>query len=590
MLFEEFYDMKQISTISEIPYWKVYKFLRAKVRKSELRCKQLAAKVALVREFFLQDDISLICPEARHEGHRYCQETLPVLYEIFKAWMRDVAIDKGWYDAGDFWIAHKIGYSTFARMRPREVRSSSKVTPRMCVCDRCENCKNPIEMLQSKNVVGLPKTSLHDIFKELWCDYDRKDKFPAYVCAKRSCPHCSTDSFKEKILDQNRNIDWQMRVKYQWWVKTPIPGSYTSKKLALVDKEATLEELLDVLCAKLAKESMHFFVSIFQAQQIRDLRRNLRPRVLMSTMDFAQNYLNTYQDEPQGTHWAHVQTTMFPIVNCYTCPRVGCPEQVLHEQIFFSNDIRNHNHFCVDTCTAESLRDLEENYNLRFDCQIRVTDNCPKQFKSKGPFIRLSESRFPTIYTYFGARHGRSLADRAVGVTKREMNRARLARVTTLRNAREIYEYLKKKDVLPKGPNSCCHYIRTHHLIEEIDVGKFVPDKGLDGTTKFHEVRSTGVDNVVEARDLACLCDGCLWRDCDCIYEKWVQPWRKFTLDKAVGKNIENVHFPLRYRKPKCKPCVESVATCGSIADLSDVREADLIPICDPSSIPPNVQ
>jgi hypothetical protein len=313
-------------------------------------------------------------------------------------------------------------------------------------------------------------------------------------------------------------------------------------------------------------------------------------------MDFGQNFLNKYQDEPQSTHWNHVQTTLFPIVNNYLCPEPNCGEIVTHEQIFITPDIVNHNHYTVAACSEVGLNELRTVYGLDFDLIIRVTDNCQDQFKSKGPFRHLSRVETPTIYTFFGPRHGKSSADRATGVAKKEMRRARDSRSVTLRDAKEIFDYMKSKDISGLDTEGCCHFIRTHHYIDNIDTSMETPVSGVDGTMSFHEFRSTGHRDVVECKTLACFCDYCMWGEGECEYTDWTRPWVWRGMGKVrpfdrQGNHLDNEHFPIQYIPRKCTVNEKEMTEIGTIFSsqndrLDDVVEADTIHLQFDDDIP----
>jgi hypothetical protein len=205
-------------------------------------------------------------------------------------------------------------------------------------------------------------------------------------------------------------------------------------------------------------------------------------------------------------------------------------------------------------------------------------------------------SEIPTIFAFFGARHGRSLADRATGVAKKEIVRARNSRFVTLRDAYEMYEYMSQKNITPKE-GECCHFIRTYHYIpNEIDTSLEIPNTGLEGTMSFHEVRSTGFVDVLECRKLACFCDGCLWQEGPCRYSKWQEPYVWRTIDKTLlvddeGKAVVNEEFPVSYRPPKFARREIDDSEVGTICTnyherLAEVVEADSMRLLFDDDIP----
>ena len=137
-------------------------------------------------------------------------------------------------------------------------------------------------------------------------------------------------------------------------------------------------------------------------------------------MDFAQNYLNKYQDEPQSVHWHHQQTVLHPVVNYYKCPQTN--KTITEEHMLVTNDLK-HDRCAVDAFQAKSLEHLKSN-GLKLKKIIQFSDNCLSKYKSKGPFEIISLSSTPIIRFFFGSRHGKGPADGAIGRAKQATNNA----------------------------------------------------------------------------------------------------------------------------------------------------------------------
>ena len=50
----------------------------------------------------------------------------------------------------------------------------------------------------------------------------------------------------------------------------------------------------------------------WQRDQFQRLKENLPDDWVIATMDFAENFLCKFQDEPQSADWAYKQVTVFP--------------------------------------------------------------------------------------------------------------------------------------------------------------------------------------------------------------------------------------------------------------------------------------
>jgi hypothetical protein len=201
-------------------------------------------KKRYVAEFFTLEHISLVCPEGRHEKRRYCREPLPILFREYGHFMEEKGEQLG-HDVDTFCETYMVAYSTFCKYRPSHVKPSSRVPPRMCVCEYCENIRFCQQALEEARVKGIPR-SIHEILRKTWCPYDYPTKkFPQYMCAKRKCSTCGekkgTNKFQSDIkqLRDNRNVQWEMSLSYQMWGRRNA-----GDKLELLDKTASVADVL----------------------------------------------------------------------------------------------------------------------------------------------------------------------------------------------------------------------------------------------------------------------------------------------------------------------------------------------------------
>ena len=77
---------------------------------------------------------------------------------------------------------------------------------------------------------------------------------------------------------------------------------------------------------------------------------------------------------------------------------------------------RVYDKFAVKTFEQILLSEIKKSISIKRILQH--CDNCSGQYKSFGPFQFISESEVPIVWTFFGARHGKSEADGVVGYIK----------------------------------------------------------------------------------------------------------------------------------------------------------------------------
>ena len=110
---------------------------------------------------------------------------------------------------------------------------------------------------------------------------------------------------------------------------------------------------------------------------------------MLQVLDFGQNYMNVYQDEPPGSHWDHQQTVIHPIVNYYN--KDG--KLVIDEHIMITDDL-HHDKFAVRAFEKQTLDHLKSKGFIPQQI-IQFCDNCASQYKSKGLFSLFQKVKFP---------------------------------------------------------------------------------------------------------------------------------------------------------------------------------------------------
>ena len=81
-----------------------------------------------------------------------------------------------------------------------------------------------------------------------------------------------------------------------------VDPNYGHFRLNIVTKYGTKNELIEQYLADLKEMSYHLFSCHWNYNQFIHCKENLKPGQLLQVLDFGQNYMNVYQDEPQGVH------------------------------------------------------------------------------------------------------------------------------------------------------------------------------------------------------------------------------------------------------------------------------------------------
>ena len=235
--------------------------------------------------------------------------------------------------------------------------------------------------------------------------------------------------------------------------------------------------------------SYHLFSCNWNYSQFLNIKENLKEGQLLQVLDFGQNYMNVYQDEPQGFHWDHIETVIHPIVNYY----IKDGKLVTEEHIMITDDL-HHDKFAVRAFEKQILDHLKAKGFIPIQI-IQFCDNCAGQYKSKGPFQFVSESEIPILRMFFGARHGKGPADGVVGWIKSAAKRAVKSRKVVIRNAREFDNFCKVqfKHTAYDLSKSNQNFIQEFFFVEDIprDDSEVVAVT-TEHTCSYYSISSTG--------------------------------------------------------------------------------------------------
>ena len=333
----------------------------------------------------------------------------------------------------------------------------------------------------------------------------RTDILECYrACVFRNCTECGYWKLLDAIIQQNTDMDWQKQVFWSNWRHIKEEG-YTS--FSKVRCQGTLAELLNVFGMATGKLSSHLFNRFWQSQQFRLCKTNLNYGDVIMVMDFGQNLDHKLQDEPQSAHWSRKSTTLHPVVCYYRCQEHDCEELVTEEIMIFSNDL-GHDAYQVLDFENMAIKYLYAN-SVTIKRVFEFTDNCAAQYKSRDCFDMLSARGFPIQRNYFGAKHGKGVADGAIGRLHKDLDAHTRSEQVDVMNAKDLHVHAcKRLATAPVVPGICKHSRRRFLLQdkEQVDRSFAMDTVTYPGTMKIHCIRNIGHPGCVEVRPTSCFC------------------------------------------------------------------------------------
>ncbi len=379
-----------------------------------------------------------------------------------------------------------ISLSHFNRLRPKKVFTLKNIPDKYCICDICKYHKMSKSALEKAGVQGIPSKHSAEMMNTMCSENVGQDQYAAYQCISHACDKCGAQKFKSELMSHNQHLDWNSTINWRHWgykQREDTKNPCSKQKYMFRDECGQLHELLDMYIDQLEDMTLHTFHCNWNYAQYQELKSSLLNGELLQILDFAQNYLCVAQDAPQSLHWDHMQVVLHPIINHFIN---ADGKLVCEEHIIISND-RRHDKYAVHAFEEVSLRSLKEHLDIK--CIYQFCDNCAGQYKSFGPFQFISSSEIPITCSYFGARHGKSEADRAIGQLKQAIARDVKSRNVVIRNAEEFYTHCMQRKWKCQHCDTHC---RKFFLVNDVDQSEKIEAVTTEGTLKLYQVRSTG--------------------------------------------------------------------------------------------------
>ena len=300
-----------------------------------------------------------------------------------------------------------ISRSTFSSLRPKHIKLMKFNKRNSCLCEYCENIN--LKLKACNKFPSFPYSNKFLLNSDSLCEHT--GQFPAVKCIDRKCSECGIQKVSEKMSKFMANYGTE-NVTYEVWGRVKYEHKAIFKtKLAEVTKTTSVRQLISELLKDLVKFAKHVFIWEWQNLQFKEAQEKLPRGVLLTVMDFQQNYTCEGQDQAQSAHWAQQQVALHPTVSWYRCME---HDKIVKESIIHISEDLLHDYHAVHHFEKEIVEHMKSR-NINVVKQVQFTDGCGYQYKSKGPFTDISNAEVELGHTvqrnFFGSRHGKGPSD-----------------------------------------------------------------------------------------------------------------------------------------------------------------------------------
>lgn len=281
----------------------------------------------------------------------------------------------------------RMSFATFAKQRPRYIKSIKWAARRQCLCVKHQNLALKLKALKIKTS---PNVFIRD-----------------HTCAE-------IKAILERIAD--------LKVKYSVWRSEEIPSSDGKiiRKLRISEDEVTRADFQEICEEEFAVFRDHVRRTTEQYTQIKKLKESLDPdSEVMVQMDYSENLQCVYQDEPSQVFYDRRLITLHPMLLYFKSN-----DKLEHKSFVGVSDVLNHS---ASTSLAFVKKLIPEIVKLKPAVTMihYVTDSPANQYRNKYIIKLVADHAklFPGIkatWEYLEAGHGKGPCDGLGGSVKKQ--------------------------------------------------------------------------------------------------------------------------------------------------------------------------
>ena len=440
-----------------------------------------------------------------------------------------------------------------------------------CICVICM----PEEGLGNCQAAKYSYNSINTLCESLLCAKPNESAFHKISCLMGTCKQCGSHKLilcpKEKSENE---VEFSVKVFENIASVQSDEEGNTKKRKDLVVRQMGCRDFTTFLQRHLRTYIKHNFIARWQSQQFKDCIQRFPRDVVVSVIDFAENYAFKEQNEIQSMHWYSSQVTILVHIT-YVRDKA---EKVLKFIHFYISDDKNHDTLFVQHCLQLHSGWLQEKGFCFLKRHWVWSDGCAAQFKAARPFLFVSRyakhfcsslvflnfdlqvfclgqtigfancfryyslTGIEMLWSFFASGHGKGEHDGAGAIVKRALTHEQLKPdAWHMKCAKDVVDFLKHKF---HDGHTNAEVNRIFWEIQEADVPreKMWNCKRVDGTRALHCVNgySEADKCALCYRPLSCFCEFCMsqrWRRC--LNNTHVDNWEYRTLEPLNGSDSE---------------------------------------------------
>lgn len=407
-------------------------------------------------------------------------------------------------------------------------------------------------------------------------------------CLMGDCPDCGFELFplcpKELDSIDSFTLKWKCFEYYEVGVdkKTGRP----KKRLREAFKETPVDEFLSYMEKTVTTFITHNFRARWQDEQCQKMMKNVPQGVIISHIDFAENYSFAIQNEVQSMYYFSTSVTILVHITMW---REG--EDIIKQTHFYVSDDKDHDSAYVQHCLLLHWDWLQDSGFIPEEHWV-YSDGCNAQFKCATAMYFVA--RYPILtkgckmrWSYFESAHGKGEWDGAGAVVKRALTAEQIQNPSRpLQNAEQVVQFLEERHTervtssYKRTKTPSLSRVFWHIGEDEVDHGdKSIHCKTLPGSKSLYSIMgfSDTDPTLLRTRALSCFCIPCV--DCDwanCENLSHVQGWdvKRLVPDSAgaVAEVIEELDDEANWMHD---------GVSMSLGDLVDVGDNFMIPAED---------
>lgn len=215
---------------------------------------------------------------------------------------------------------------------------------------------------------------------------------------------------REMSVTTNELVKW--RCFEQKVVGVHEDTGYEKKRITEVFKQTTPGEFVTYFKKKVQQFVTHNFIARWQDGECRRMMDNVPCGVLISHIDFAENYTFAIQNEVQSMHWFSSSITILVHITLFKAPPTDDSEEgelIKHTHYYISDD-KKHDSLFVQHCLLLHWKWLLA-AGMKPSEHWVYSDGCTAQFK--GAKAMYFVARYPGLtectmrWSFFGSGHGK---------------------------------------------------------------------------------------------------------------------------------------------------------------------------------------